>query len=1590
MKKRFIAFLVMLIFVTSLLNPMYLPFLTTVAKAQSSQTNLKFDFESGIQGWTARGVSTTVETVHKVAYEGDYSLKVSGRSSTWDGAVVDITPNISANTTYTVSVFVYHTDPKPQRFAVYAYVKDSAGEKYIQIADKVVMPNYWKQIFGKFTITTSNPLQNVKLLVCVPSNKSLEFYVDSVIVTSAQPAQSGIVKSSTFESGSTEGWQARGTGSDAQISVVDTVAHSGSKSLYVTGRAQTWQGAQIDLTSLLEKGKEYQFSIWVYQNSGSDQNITLTMQRNNADNTTDYDTIKWQQTVPSGVWTEITGSYQVPQTATQLVFYVESPNATLSFYLDDFSAVDKNPPVVNPGLIKSCTFESGTTEDFVPRGSTVSLTVYDSVYYHSGKKALYVSGRTSTWHGAQMDLTSLLEKGKDYQFSIWVYQNSGSDQNITLTMQRKNADNTTNYDTIKYQQTVPSGTWTEVSGSYQVPQTATQLVFYVESPDANLSFYLDDFTVIDKNPITIPTAAKQPEWEIPSLCQQYSQYFSIGVAIPYKVLQSPVDSAMVLKHFNSITAENEMKPDALQKTEGQFDFSIADQYVNFAQQNGIGIRGHTLVWHQQTPNWFFQHQDGTPLDPNNPDDKRLLRDRLKTHIQTVMSRYKGKIYAWDVVNEAIDESQPDGWRRSEWFRILGPTDQTGGIPEYILLAFQYAREADPSAKLFYNDYNTENPKKRQFIYNMVKALHDRGLIDGVGLQGHINVDSPTVKEIEDTINLFSIIPGLEIQITELDISVYTSSSQRYDTLPQDIMIKQAFKFKELFEMLKRHSDRITNVTLWGLKDDYSWLSKDRNNWPLLFDSNYQAKYNYWAIVEPSVLPLAINKAYANNAQPRIDGIMDKEYKGTIPVIIQNNTGQDIAQVRSLWNGNEVSLYITVNDTSVDVNNDKVMIFIDQDNGKLPELKDDDYWVSISRTGAKTESRSGYIKDYVVLQQPSGYVVEVKLLLNNNLAVNSSIGFDIAVVDNGIQYSWNDKTNSQLTGTDNYGILTMADSVKFASAPKGTPKIDAELDDAWKNAQEIVTDTKVTVTGTVYDSAYAKARMMWDENCIYVYAVVYDPLLNKANINPWEQDSIEIFIDENNHKTPYYEDDDVQYRVNYENTQTFGTNGDAKNFITATKIIPNGYIVEAQVYMRTTKLSEGMVIGFDIQVNDADHTGKRVGVLTWNDKIGNNWRDTTKFGCLELIAAPVQQPAPQQPSTSPSTSTTVTYIITPTTPSGQTTTQQQQQTQQQPQTQQQTQTTTQQQQETSPASQNMVTIKLEAEKQTTINLGQDIKLVVSPDAVTNKNAVIKVEKIEKVSTGIGLGTTIAPAIKVNIENAELVKSVPVEVKVDPVSFKDERIPIAFVIDDTNKPTLVPVRKEVNKVVVNTPKEGTIIVVAAKLDEVYKDITKTHWAYDTFKQAVTSGLVVGYNDMTLKPSKNVTLAEAAVIVQRAFELQPKDMNKPANVPDWALSAIKALLDNEVISEVDNANKSLTRIEAVSIIMKVLEKVGVNVEPAEIEFSDLLEQSSTDVEYLAKAYKLGIVKGYPDGTFRPQNTITRAEFLTLLFRALSNLKK
>lgn len=186
----------------------------------------------------------------------------------------------------------------------------------------------------------------------------------------------------------------------------------------------------------------------------------------------------------------------------------------------------------------------------------------------------------------------------------------------------------------------------------------------------------------------------------------------------------------------------------------------------------------------------------------------------------------------------------------------------------------------------------------------------------------------------------------------------------------------------------------------------------------------------------------------------------------------------------------------------------------------------------------------------------------------------------------------------------------------ATAKYGKPKIDAVMDDVWKTTEEYITDRYVQgVKGKV---AYAKFRVLWDEESIYVWAEVYDPVINKDNSNPWEQDSIEIFVDEGNEKATSYDRNDAQYRVNFENVQSFGTNASKDYFVTATKRTDFGYIVEAQVKMRTRKLAEGVVIGFDVQVNDADRFGSRVGIIAFNETENECWRNPSYFGNLKLV------------------------------------------------------------------------------------------------------------------------------------------------------------------------------------------------------------------------------------------------------------------------------------------------------------------------------------------------------------------------------------
>lgn len=331
--------------------------------------------------------------------------------------------------------------------------------------------------------------------------------------------------------------------------------------------------------------------------------------------------------------------------------------------------------------------------------------------------------------------------------------------------------------------------------------------------------------------------------DIPSLKERYENYFSIGAAIDYNVIDRYKD--IILKHFSSVTPGNSIKPDTTQPAENTFKFDKGDKVVNFGIENGIDVRGHTLVWHNQTPSWFFKDAKGELVS------RDVALERMRNHINNVMSHYKGKIKEWDVVNEPISDDDSSILRTdSPWYQVIGE--------DYVKMAFIYAHEADPDAKLFINDYNIVVPGKRERFYNFVKALLDEGVpIHGIGIQGHWQLDWPSYEDIRYALDLFSSL-GVDIQITELDISFYSwGDSTAYKEPPAELLEKQARRYQLLFDIFKDYSNVISKVTLWGVADDDTWLDNfpvpNRKNWPLLFDINHQPKESFWRIVEEPVL-----------------------------------------------------------------------------------------------------------------------------------------------------------------------------------------------------------------------------------------------------------------------------------------------------------------------------------------------------------------------------------------------------------------------------------------------------------------------------------------------------------------------------------------------------------------------------------------------------------------------------------------------------------------------------------------------------------------------------------------------------------------
>ena len=325
--------------------------------------------------------------------------------------------------------------------------------------------------------------------------------------------------------------------------------------------------------------------------------------------------------------------------------------------------------------------------------------------------------------------------------------------------------------------------------------------------------------------------------------------FYIGTAISPQQYwgRDTADVNIIKQNFNAVAAENCMKSALIQPKQGEFKFKDADQFVKFGKENNMWITGHCLIWHSQLPKWFCVDENGNNVSPDT------LKARMKSHISTLVGRYKGRVNGWDVVNEAIME---DGsYRKSKFYEIFGE--------EYIPLAFQYAHEADPDAELYYNDYNEWYPGKRAAIVKLIKTLRDRGLrIDAVGMQGHIGMDYPSIEEYEAAIKDY-INAGVKVMVTEFDLSIlpsprrdvgadiatnfeYQKQLNPYtEGVPDSVSTEWTNRMADFFRLFLKYPGKVSRVTMWGVSDGVSWKNNfpifGRTDYPLLFDRHYQAK-----------------------------------------------------------------------------------------------------------------------------------------------------------------------------------------------------------------------------------------------------------------------------------------------------------------------------------------------------------------------------------------------------------------------------------------------------------------------------------------------------------------------------------------------------------------------------------------------------------------------------------------------------------------------------------------------------------------------------------------------------------------------------
>lgn len=613
---------------------------------------------------------------------------------------------------------------------------------------------------------------------------------------------------------------------------------------------------------------------------------------------------------------------------------------------------------------------------------------------YSGAKCLSVTNRTHDWEGIETDLKNkdkyidLIGYGAVYEAEAWVRLDNTEAGNADFCMQICVADK--NYTSDEFLNvgavTVNNGEWAQIKGLFStvgISSTArvTLRIGAYGGSKNTYNFSVDD-VIVRKSDQDVQGWSEREDFKNNmdnnkgSLKDAYSDDFMLGAARSSDWGElSDAEDELIKKHFDIITLTNAMKPDALSTHEGRYMWGTADYIVNKSLNNNVKVHGHVLAWHQQTPKWIWDKLSAAT------SEKESL-DCLRTYITDVMTHYNGKCYSWDVVNEAIKDgltstaSISDILRDSLWKKALGD--------DWVYEAFLIAKEIDPTAVLYYNDYGVEDPIKTEAVYTLVKDVNDKykenyntdnNLIDGIGVQGHFNMGT-NINMVRNMLEKFKEL-GVKVSISEMDIAYYGAELDPDGTLNEEDEIKQAQKYAQLMQLFKEYgksseSKLIERVSFWGTDDNTSWLKEYR---PLLFNKDFSGKEAFEAVLDPEgyldehpITETGVEQAVAIKGTPT--SAKDAKWNN-VPSFNINKRKQPLqdgetaasATVKSMWDGKYIYLLIDVTDRSRS-SKDKVTVFLDERNNKNSYYDYDDVFFEIGRVN-NSETNNSETRDVAI-------------------------------------------------------------------------------------------------------------------------------------------------------------------------------------------------------------------------------------------------------------------------------------------------------------------------------------------------------------------------------------------------------------------------------------------------------------------------------------------------------------------------------------------------------------------------------------------------------------------------------------------------